>query len=80
MKTSIADTSAKMTSQMPVKNKKKKLSKKQFDDTLILILNRLVKGAINMNSENLTAEDVFAKYERMLFDSAEQIKKLIENV
>lgn len=70
-----------MTSQMPAKkSKKKKLSKKQFDDTLILILNRLVKGAISLNSEHLTAEDVYAKYERMLFDSADQIKKLIANV
>lgn len=69
-----------MTSQMSVKkSKKKKLSKKQFDDTLILILNRLVKGAILLNSEHLTAEDVYAKYEKMLFDSADQIKKLIAN-
>ena len=80
MKSSNHNTSQEMTSQMPVKSKKKKLSKKQFDDTLILILNRLVKGAISLNSEHLTAEDVYAKYERMLFDSADQIKKLIAHV
>lgn len=67
-----------MTSQMPAK-KSKKLNKKQFDDTLILILNRLVKGAMNLNAEHLTAEEIYAKYENMLFDSADKIKKLIAN-
>ena len=80
MKSSNLNTSAEKISPMPAKNKKKKLSKKQFDDTLILILNRLVKSAMKLSAEKLTAEDVYTKYERMLFDSKEQIKKLIDNV
>lgn len=68
-----------MTSQMPVKKSKKKLTKKQISDTLILILNRLVKGAVALNTEHLTVEDTYAKYEKMLFDSAEKIKQLFAN-
>ena len=68
-----------MTSQMPVKKSKKKLTKKQISDTLILILNRLVKGSIALNMEHLTIEDTYVKYEKMLFDSAEKIEQLFAN-